>query len=444
MRVIGSLFSSVAASAALVLAPAPVQAETLTDALTLAYQTNPTIRAERARLRALRESRAQAWAGALPQISAGGSYDKVDTNQTSSFGSSESKLDSIGASVTAEQAIFTGFRNLNAIKQAGARIRAGGAQLVGAEQQIMLEVASAYFNVQRNLAVFDLNTQNVSVLVRQHEMAQARFKVGEITRTDVSQAEARLAEARARLSSAQGNLAIARANYAQLVGQMPGDLDDNTELPVLPETLEEAQTIAMQYAPALIAARERAEVSRRQVNIARGAFLPSVSLTAGSQYAEEPSFFVENSEGFRYGARASMPIFLGGLNFSKVREAKALHDGDRSAVVEAERLVDAQTISAWERLVTTRAIARSAAASVEANTLALEGVRAEAMVGTRSTLDVLNAEQEYLNAQVNLVSAQRDAQTAAFGLLAAIGVLTPDAVGISADVEDGALRLYDE
>ncbi len=422
----------------------PASAESLRDALALAYQTNPTIRAERARLRALRQSRAQAWAGALPQISAGGTYDKVDTTQSSTLGSSDSKLNSLAASVTAEQPVFTGFRNLNAIKQAGSRIRAGGAQLVGAEQQIMLEVAGAYFNVQRNLAVFDLNTQNVTVLVRQHEMAKARFNVGEITRTDVSQAEARLAEARARLSSAQGNLAIARANYAQLVGQMPGDLEADTELPELPETLEAAQTVATQYAPALIAAREQAEVSRRQVNIARGAFLPSVSLTAGYQYAEEPSFFVQNSEEFRFGARASMPIFLGGLNFSKVKEAKALHDGDRSAVIEAERQVEAQTISAWERLVTTRAIARSAAASVEANTLALEGVRAEAMVGTRSTLDVLNAEQEYLNAQVNLVSAQRDAQTAAFGLLAAIGVLTPDAVGISAAVEDDALSLYNE
>jgi len=433
-----------AALSAFCVFPAPASAESLRDALAIAYQTNPTIRAERARLRALRETRAQAWAGALPQISAGGSYDRVDTTQSSTLETSSSKLNSLGASVTAEQPLFTGFRNLNAIKQAGARIRAGGAQLAGAEQQILLDVAGAYFNVLRNLAVFDLNTQNVTVLVRQQEMAKARFNVGEITRTDVSQAEARLAEARARLSSAQGNLAIARANYAQLVGQMPGDLDKETELPTLPETLEAAQAVAMQYAPALIAAREQAEVSRRQVNIARGAFMPSVSLTAGYQYAEEPSFFIQNSEEFRFGARASMPIFLGGLNFSRVREAKALHDGDRSGVVEAERQVDAQTISAWERLVTTRAIARSAAASVEANTLALEGVRAEAMVGTRSTLDVLNAEQEYLNAQVNLVSAQRDAQTAAFGLLAAIGVLTPEALGISAAVEDGALSLYDE
>ncbi|MEO1137777.1 MAG: TolC family outer membrane protein, partial [Pseudomonadota bacterium] len=277
-----------------------------------------------------------------------------------------------------------------------------------------------------------------AVLVRQKDMATARFDVGEITRTDVAQAEARLAEARARLSSAQGDLAVARAAYAQLVGQAPGDLEAVETLPDLPETLEAAQSIASQFAPALVGAREQAEISRRQVNIARGAFLPSVSLTAGYQYAEEPSFFVQNSEEFSFGARASMPIFLGGLNFSRVREAKALHSSDRSRLDEAERQVEAQVISAWERLVAARAITGSAAASVEANTLALEGVRQEALVGTRTTLDVLNAEQELLNAEVSLVSAQRDVQTASFGLLAAVGMLTPEAVGLSAAILDMA------
>jgi len=295
------------------------------------------------------------------------------------------------------------------------------------------------------MAVFNLNTNNVSVLLRQQDMAKARFDVGEITRTDVSQADARLAEARARLSSSQGQLAIARAQYAELVGQSPGDLEPVETLPELPETLEAALVIADQYAPANIAAREQAEVSRRQVNIARGAFLPSVALTAGYQYAEEPSFFVENSEEFSFGARASVPIFLGGLNFSRVREAKALHDSDRSRATAAARQVEAQTVAAWERLVTARAIVRSATASVEANTLALEGVRQEAQVGTRTTLDVLNAELEALNAQVTLVSAQRDAQTAAFSLLAAIGMLTPEAAGVSQEaLSEAAGTLYED
>ena len=442
MRVSVSLLAAMSVFGAVM---APAHGETLNDALALAYQTNPTIRAERERMRALRESKAQAWAGALPQVSASASYNKTDLTQTSSLSASDEKLNTILGGVSAEQPVFTGFRNFNAIKQAGARVRAGGAQLAGAEQQVLLEVASVYFNVQRNMAVFDLRTRNVEVLVRQHEMADARFEVGEITRTDVAQAEARLAESRARLSSAQGELAIARADYAELVGQVPGDLEPVEVLPVLPETMEDALLVAGEYAPALILAREQAEVSRRQVNIARGAFLPSVSLTAGYQYAEEPSFFVDNSEELSFGARASMPIFLGGLNFSRVREAKALHASDRSRLTAAARQVEAQTIAAWERLVTARAIAVSAIAAVEANTLALEGVRQESLVGTRSTLDVLNAEQEYLNAQVNLVTAQRDAQAAAYGVLAAIGMLTPEAAGLSQEELNAAAgQLYED
>ena len=438
------LMSSVAAVVATVIIPVPVGAETLNDALELAYQTNPTIRAERSRLKALRESRAQAWSNALPQVSASGSYSKVDSSQSSTLGSSDGKRDMLTGGISAEQPVFTGFRNYNAIKQAGARIRAGGAQLVATEQQVLNDVASAFFDVQRNMAVYELSTRNLAVLLRQREMAAARFNVGEITRTDVAQAEARLAESRARLSSAQSQLAISRAAYAQLVGQVPGDLEPVETLPELPDTLDAARALAFEYAPGIISAREQEEVSRRQVNIAKGSFLPSVSLTAGYQYAENPSFFVDSSEELSFGARASTPIFLGGLNLSRVREAKAMHASDQSRRLAAERLVEAQTIAAWERLVASRAIAISAAAAVDANKLALEGVRQEAMVGSRTTLDVLNAEQEYLNSEVSLVSAQSDAQTAAFSLLAAIGVLTPDAIGFSPERQDQAvLDLYE-
>ena len=431
------------------LTPPTAGAETLQDALALAYQTNPTIRAERARLKATSEAKAQAWAGALPQISASGAYDKVDSTQASNFTGTpqtlDANLDTLTAGIEGELPIFTGFRNFNAIKQAGARVRAGGAQLVATEQQVMNDVATAYFNVQRNLAVFELNTKNVSVLLRQQEMAAVRFEVGEITRTDVAQADARLAGARAELSRAQGDLAVARATYAQLVGQAPGELEKVETLPELPETLDAAKAVASEFAPAIVGALEQSEVSRRQVAIARGALLPSVSLTAGYQYAEEPSTFVDSNEQFAYGARATVPIFLGGLNYSRIREAKANHDSDRSRLQEAERQVEAQVTAAWERLVAARAIITSASASVEANELALEGVTQEAMVGARTTLDVLDAERELLNSQVSLVSAEYDAQAAAFGLLAAVGVLTPEAIGIDGDLADGPrFDLYDD
>ncbi|MEO1137275.1 MAG: TolC family protein, partial [Pseudomonadota bacterium] len=192
---VSNLFAA-ASFGALMMVASPAAGETLNDALALAYQTNPTIRAERARLKAVRETRAQAWAGALPQVSASGALTEVDSSQTTGFPdpvtgvpsvqNSNVDLTTMTAGVTAEQPVFTGFRNYNAIKQAGARIRAGGAQLIATEQQVLLDVASAYFNVQRNMAVFELNTKNVAVLVRQKDMATARFDVGEITRTDVA------------------------------------------------------------------------------------------------------------------------------------------------------------------------------------------------------------------------------------------------------------------
>ncbi|NOX94394.1 MAG: TolC family outer membrane protein [Alphaproteobacteria bacterium] len=425
----------------------PVAAETLRDALTLAYETNPTIRAERARLGAVREGKNQAWAGALPQISATGSYSYVDSSQELNFGGGATPVDvtlnTVTAGINAEQALFTGFGNYNAIKQAEARIRAGGAQLAATEQAVLREVAAAYFSVERNMAVYELNKKNVDVLLRQNEMATVRFEVGEITRTDVAQADARLAGARANLSQAHGNLAIARATYTQLVGQMPGDLEAVEDLPELPDTLDTAKTLAFEYAPAVIVAREQSEASRRQIKVARSAIMPRVSAVASYQYADEPSSFVIRDEQFSYGLRATMPLFLGGANYSRIREAKALHASDRSRIIEAERQVEAATIVAWERLLASRAIIISARAAVDANALALEGVTQEALAGTRTTLDVLDAEQEFLNSQVAHASATRDAQSAAYTLLAAIGLLTTEAIGIADAGESGsALQLY--
>lgn len=439
----------VATIAFVVLVPgSPTVGETLSDALAIAYNTNPTIRAERARLRATREAKAQAWAGALPQISGQTAFAKTDTTQTALFDPSgpqtiDQQLNTLTAGVSGEQPVFAGFRNFNAVKQAGARIRAGGAQLVAVEQSVLSDVAAAYFNVQRNMTIYDLSKKNIDVLSRQLEMASVRFEVGEITRTDVAQSEARLAEARARLSSVQGDLSIARAEYAQLVGQVPGDLEPVETLPELPESLDAAMTLAREYAPSVIGARENSEAARRQVKIARGALLPTISLTADYQYADEPSFFVQQSEQFAFGARATVPLFSGGANYSRVREAKAQHSATKSQLVEAERLVEAQVTSAWQRLIASRAIIVSAEQSVKANELAFEGVTQEAAYGTRTTLDVLNAEQELLNAQVTLVNARRDAKSAAFSVLAAIGLLTPDAIGVEPMDDLEGIALYE-
>ncbi|MEL7491566.1 MAG: TolC family outer membrane protein [Pseudomonadota bacterium] len=453
------LLISSAVIAATILSPiAQASAETLTDALAVAYRTNPTIRAERAQFRATRELKAQAWAGALPQVSASASIEQNNTTNTSLFNTPTDasgnpilgadglplppepqsvEFTPITAGVSAEQPVFTGLRNLNAIRQAKARVRAGGARLVSVEQQVLQQAATAYFDVLRDSQVYDANLGNVKVLLRQQDEAALRFEVGEITKTDVAQAEARLAGARSQLAAAQAQLAVSRSVYRQMIGEMPGTLDDDPALPDVPETEEQAQNFAKVFAPAIVSATETEEASRRQVSIAKGVLLPSVSLTARYQYAEDPNFFVQNDEQFVYGAQASIPIFQGGLNYSRIREAKALNDADRRRIEEAERQVSAAVSGAWEQLQAARVTIASARAQVEANTLALEGVRRENQVGARTTLDVLNAEQELLNANVSLANAERDERAAVFSLLASAGLLTPEAAGLTVD-EGGA------
>ncbi|MCA8888149.1 MAG: TolC family outer membrane protein [Parvularculaceae bacterium] len=326
--------------------------------------------------------------------------------------------------VTGEQPIFTGFRNYNAIRQARSRVQAGAAQLTLVEQDVLQRGAQAYFDVVRDMEVYQATANNVQVLLRQQEEASLRFEVGEVTRTDVAQADARLAQSRAQLTTAQARLAVSRATFAQIFGMSPATLEENPELPPTPATLDEAMQVAAELSPVIIRAKMTEQASRRGVAIAKGAFSPTVSLTASYQYADEPSSFVLDDEQFAYGARASIPIFLGGLNISRVREAKALNEADRRRVDEADRQARAQVTSAWEQLSAARANINSATSQVAANELALTGVRRENQLGVRTTLDVLDAEQEYLNAQVSLANAERDARSATFTLLAAMGVLT--------------------
>ena len=412
----------------------PAHGETLQDAMAIAYQTNPTVQSERARLRATGELKAQALAGLLPQINASGSLGRSVVSQSSvaggPFDQQNVPLDQTSYAAQGEQLIFDGFRSIHALKQAAAQIDAAEAQLISIEQQLLSNVATVYFDVVRDMAVYDLNRSNVEVLLEQLDQAQIRFRVGEITRTDVAQADARLAGARANLTNASAQLAVSRARYVQLVGQSPGTLEVDSVLPAIPASLDEAKTLALQVAPAVLAAEATERASKRAVKIAKGSFSPRITANADYQFAEEPSTFISETDSYTYGLRANVPIFQGGARFSQVRQAKATNESDRHRVLEAERQTTAQVVAAWEQLNAARATIVSAEIQVNANTLALEGVRKEALVGSRSTLDVLNAELELLNSEVALETAKRDEQVAAYSLLAAMGILTPEAMGL--------------
>jgi outer membrane protein len=416
-------------------APHPVAAQTLEEALSIAYETNPTIGAERARQRATKQQKFQAISQALPQVQAEASYVKNDSDgvqigsdflgrPTSTPYSRNLTSKTYGA--TASHTLFAGLRNFNAIRAAKARVRAGDAQLAIVEQDVLQRAAAAYFNVVRDMQVYDATKNNVDVLLRQKREAEVRFEVGEVTRTDVAQADARLAQSRAQLTTAQARLAVSRAAFKEVIGEPPATLEKKPVLPPTPASLEEALTISASVAPVIARAKNSEAASRRDFAAAKGAFLPTISAVATYQYSDEPSAFISQDETFGYGVRASMPIFLGGLNVSRAREAQALNEADRRRIDEAERRSAADVTQAWAQLSAARANIISSTAQVEANRLALTGVRREAQLGVRTTLDVLDAEQEYLNAQVSLANAERDERTATFLLLAAMGALGPD------------------
>ena len=436
--------SRLLAVALLALTPlGPASGQTLREALASAYATNPSITAERARLRATREARPQAIAALLPTVTASGAYGSLDDKSVfngAAFGAGDgaagvtrrSDLEPLSGQVQAQQTLFAGWRNLNALKVAAARIRSGGARLASVEQRVLLDAAVAYFDVVRDASIFDSNASQASVLARQYEESRARLEVGELTRTDVSQAEARLAGARAALSAAGAELDASRATYAQMIGDAPGALEKAPVMPDIPSSLEDAVAAARLLSPALIAAKENAEAARRGVAIAKGAFGPAITANAGYSYAEEQSAFVLSSEQATFGLRAQMPIFTGGLNLSRVREAKAEADAARASADEEERRAVAQTTAAFQRIAAARSTIAAARAQVEANRTALAGVRRESEVGARTTLDVLDAEQELLNAETTLAGAERDERASIFILLAAMGALTSDSLDIAA------------
>ena len=426
--------------------PNPAQSQTLDEVLQMVFETNPDIRAARARQDATAEATYQARSGILPQISGEASYGSSHHDQVLNSdlfvpgGSAERdfQLNPATAGVAVNQTIFSGFRNLNAIKQARAIKTAGEAELRAAEQDVLLEAVTAYFEVVSDMQLYEANEANRDVVIEQLKHSKARFEVGDITQTDVSQAEARLSEAHAEVSAAQARLAESRANFRRIIGQSAGTLEENPKMPALPETEEAAQEIARELAPSIAIAKQNELASKRQIAIENAEFAPTISLGARYQYSDEPSSFIQRDEEFSYGVRATVPIFNGGLRFSKTRAAKALNRRDKALYIAAEREVFSKVSVSWNEIIAARIRYIAAQSQVDANTKAFDGVSREWELGARTTLDVLNAGQEVLNAKIAVTSARRDEYIAAYGLLAAIGmplITQPTAVAYESSAE---------
>ena len=419
-----------AASAfALLFAAGGAQAQTLADAVALAYQTNPTLQSQRALLRAADENYVQSRAGLRPlaDVGAQATYTRLGQDSAGLFGSAGNRdydEDGYSTSLNLSQPLYTGGRVSADIRATQADILANREQVRGVEAQVLLNVVQFYVDVRRDVDTLAIRQNNVAVLRRQLDETGARFEVGEITRTDVAQAEARLAQAEALYANATAQLAISRANYTAVVGESPADLAPEPPLPGLPSDIDTAFRIAEAENPAIRTADFQEQAANARVALARSAYRPTVTL---SGQASSTGAFTNNIDTNRNAlsasVRASIPLFTGGLNDSRVRQALEQENAARIAVETRRREAIQQVSSSWNQLLAARAQLISNEEQVRAATIAFQGVQEEQRVGLRTTLDVLNAEQELRNAELFLVQSRRDAYVAGASVLQAMGRL---------------------
>jgi outer membrane protein len=436
-----SLRSSVAVVALLVGMGAAggslAQAQTLEEALAQAYETNPQLLAERAELRQTDETAPQARSGWLPTISASGSFGVTDVDaESNGVTSTDDHSFPITASLTASQPLYTFGRVQADVDVADANIQAARAGMFVTEQSTLLDAVTAYVNVIRDTSTLNLQINNVQRLNKQLEATRDRFRVGEVTRTDVAQSESRLARAEADRTQAEGNLITSRVTFERVIGVVPGTLSEAEIPPGLPSARDEAVDIAVRENFSLVQAKFQELAARHQITQAEGSLYPNVSLVAEADNTYNTSGGDNEVRSLTAEVQISVPIYQQGVVYSQIREAKENANRVRLLVDNQRRSVVESAASAFERYKTALAQIESLRSEVQSAEIALDGVQQEATVGARTVLDVLDAEQELLDAQVSLVAADRNAVVAAYSLLASLGRLTAQDLGLPVEVYD--------
>ncbi|HEX7857281.1 MAG TPA: TolC family outer membrane protein [Sphingobium sp.] len=409
------------------------RAETLMDALVKAYRSNPTLTGARASQRGVDEDVAIAKADGRPSASISGSYNEqiARTPQLVSTGVDFVSIQTTPPrNVTGQGSlnvpIYSGGTVRNAVNAAKLRVESGQNNLRGTESSIFSQVVGAYMDVIRDSQIVLLNAQNVGALEVNLRASRDRFEVGDLTRTDVAQSDSRLALARASYQRAQAQLISSKESYTALVGTPPDTLETPPGLPGLPDTPEVAVSVALSDNPDIRAAQKARDAARYDVKSAQGAVLPRLSAFTNGSYTDylntENNLIVgPYNKSAQAGATLTVPLYQGGRPGANQRQAVARESAAIEQSIQAERGVIAQVRSAyaiWKAALLNIESTRTAASAAD---LSLEGVKAENSVGTRTVLDILNAEQEQLNARVQLVTAERDAYVAAFTLIAAMG-----------------------
>jgi outer membrane protein len=473
------------------MAGAGAAADTLEWALVQAYQNNPSLNAQRASLRSTDENVPQALSGYRPKISvvANGGYDYSSTlthtvNQavfppTVSYTNVATPYEQRGIAATAAQTLYNGNQTANRVRQAesqvmGARqtlrvteqqvlldaataaqtlyngnqtanrVRQAESQVMGArqtlrvtEQQVLLDAATSYMNLLRDQAILDLNRRNVEVLTEQLKQTRDRFNVGEVTRTDVAQAESRLAAGRSQLLNSQSNYVTSVANYRRVIGVDPGRLAPGTPVDRLsPNNLDRAIVDGQQQSPSVMAAMYGVDVAELAVKVSEGALYPNFAVVATASKNWEPTSQVNKQTLASIVGSLTVPLYQGGGEYSAIRQSKENLGQQRLGLDINRDQARATVTQSWGQLDAAKAEIESTTAQVNAAEIALNGVREEARVGQRTTLDVLNAQQELVNARVALVTAQHDRVVASYTLLAAVGGLSMPHLGLNVIIYD--------
>jgi outer membrane protein len=410
---------------AVVMASVPANAETLEGALARAYRGNPALNASRATTRATDEGVAIAQSGYRPNVNLSADIGSAVTNGILAGTRFDRATTPGGAALVVQQNIFNGFQTDNQVRRAESLVYSQRESMRLTELQTLYNAVNAYMNVLSNTATLELNRNNVEVLEEQLRQTRDRFNVGEVTRTDVAQAEARLAGARSQVALAESALRTSIGVYRQNIGVEPRSLAPGRPLDrYLPANLDAAIAIGLQEHPQIISLMHSLDASEAQVKVFEGQLAPQVTAQGSVQQRYDSQFPGDNNVSASIVGRVSIPIYEGGQVYAQVRQQKELVGQYRIQVDQARDQVRASIVDFWGRLEAAKAQVIAAQAQVQANEVALNGVREEARVGQRTTLDVLNAQQELLSSRVSLIVAQRDRVIFSYGVVQAMGQLT--------------------
>jgi outer membrane protein len=431
---------------------APVLADTIEAALVRAYQNNPQLNAQRAQVRSTDENVPQALSGYRPKVAVTASVGEQYTDSNTTQGGSPTQIvrsefhglnPPRSAGLTVTQTLYNGQQTANKTRAAESQVSGAREALRLLEQTVLLSAATIYMDYLRDAAIVEVQRSNVRVLEQTLKQTRDRFDVGQVTRTDIAQSEAQLAAGKTQLLAAEATLTTTEANFRRIIGNEPQALAPGSPVDrFLPGSLPAAVDLSLIENPNVTAAMFGIDVNYLQVKVNEGALLPTVSLQASVQQSYETTLTAFRSFGAAAAAQLSVPVFQGGAEYSLIRQSKENLAQQRLVLEQTRDQTRANTVTAWGQLVAGKAQVVSGQAQVDASKLALTGVRREATVGQRTTLDVLNAQQALVNARVALVTAQHDRVVASYAVLSSVGRLSPQVLNLPTGVYDPSVHYH--